>query len=111
MNVVPKSTLEDHLHGFYATLESALAKAVQRRLGIAFDSVDDERDAMLARQFFSTARTSDNGFDQIFHDLYGGIPRCEGYDDAWAPLLDTGAARGVAVRGASGLAVKRAGEK
>ena len=86
---VPKSKLEDQLHGFYATLELALAKAVQRRLGIAFETADDKRDVMLARQFFSTARASDRGFDQIFHDLYGGVPRCEGYDEVWAPLLDT----------------------
>ena len=86
---VPKSKLEDHLHGFYVTLELALAKAVQRRLGIAFETADDKRDVMLARQFFSIARASDRGFDQIFHDLYGGVPRCEGYDEVWAPLLDT----------------------
>jgi len=89
VKLVPKSTLEDCLHGFYATLESALAKAVQRRLGIAFDTTDDERDAMLARQFFTAAKASDYGFDQIFHDLYGGVPRCAGYDnDVWVPLLD-----------------------
>jgi uncharacterized protein YdiU (UPF0061 family) len=89
VKLVPKSTLEDCLHGFYATLEAALAKAVQRRLGIAFDTADDERDAMLARQFFTAAKASDHGFDQIFHDLYGGVPRRAGYDDdAWTPLLD-----------------------
>ncbi len=89
VKLVPKSTLEDCLYGFYATLESALAKAVQRRLGIAFDTTDDERDAMLARQFFTAAKASDHGFDQIFHDLYGGVPRCAGYDnDVWVPLLD-----------------------
>ena len=79
--------LEGHLHGFYAKLELALAKAVQRRLGIAFETADDKRDVMLARQFFSNARASDRGFDR--HDLYGGVPRCEGYDEVWAPLLDT----------------------
>ena len=89
VKLVPKSILEDCLHGFYATLESALAKAVQRRLGIAFDTKDDERDAMLTRQFFTAAKASDQGFDQIFHDLHGGVPRCAGYDDdLWAPLLD-----------------------
>ena len=89
VKLVPKSTLEDHLHGFYNTLESALAKAVQRRLGIAFETVDTERDAMLTRQFFAAAKASNQRFDQIFHDLYGGVPRCSGYDnDAWAPLLD-----------------------
>ena len=89
VKLVPKSTLEDCLHGFYAILESTLAKAVQRRLGITFDTADDERDAMLARQFFNAARASDHGFDQIFHDLYGGVPRCPGYDDdAWKPLLE-----------------------
>lgn len=89
VKLVPKSKLEEQLHGFYTTLESALAKAVQRRLGIAFDTADGKRDAMLARQFFTMAGASDRGFDQIFHDLYGGVPRCEGYNDEWAPLLDT----------------------
>ena len=29
------------------------------------------------------------GLIQIFHDLYGGMPRCAGYDDdVWTPLLD-----------------------
>ncbi len=89
VKLVPKSTLEDCLHGFYATLESALAKAVQRRLGIAFDTTDDERDAMLARQLFTAAKASDHGFDQIFHDLFGGKARSAGYDDdVWVPLLD-----------------------
>ncbi|MGB1684601.1 MAG: protein adenylyltransferase SelO family protein, partial [Candidatus Puniceispirillaceae bacterium] len=89
VKLVPKSTLEDCLHGFYATLESALAKAVQRRLGIAFDTTDDERDAMLARQFFTAAKASDHGFDQIFHDLFGGKARSAGYDDdVWVTLLD-----------------------
>ena len=89
VKLVPKSTLEDCLYGFYVILESALAKAVQQRLGIVFDTADDERDAMLARQFFIAAKASDHGFDQIFHDLYGGVPRCPGYsDDAWIPLLE-----------------------
>ena len=89
VKLVPKSTLEDCLHGFYGTLESALAKAVRRRLGIAFSTKDDERDTALARELFIAAKASDHGFDQIFHDLYGGVPRCEGYDDdVWKPLLD-----------------------
>ena len=89
VKLVPKSKLEDQLSGFYATLELALANAVQRRLGITFDTADDERDAMLARRFFIAAKASDTGFDQIFHDLYGGVPRCVGYnDDVWTPLLD-----------------------
>ncbi|MEL0142858.1 MAG: hypothetical protein VW893_07135, partial [Alphaproteobacteria bacterium] len=38
---------------------------------------------------FTAAKASDHGFDQIFHDLYGGVPRCAGYDDdVWVPLLD-----------------------
>ena len=89
VKLVPKSTLEDCLHGFYATLETALAKTVQRRLGIAFDNADEERDAMLARQLFTAAKASDNGFDQIFHDLFGGKARSAGYDDdVWVPLLE-----------------------
>ena len=68
--LVPKTTLEDRLVGFYTTLESAVAKAVQRRLGITFDTTDGKRDAMLARQFFAAAKVSDYGFDQIFLNLY-----------------------------------------
>jgi uncharacterized protein YdiU (UPF0061 family) len=89
VKLVPKSTLEDCLNGFYPTLESALAKAVQRRLGIAFDTADNERDAMLTRHFFTAAKASDHRFDQIFHDLYGGVPRCAGYeDDVWMPFIE-----------------------
>ena len=45
---------------------------------------------MLARQFFTAAKASDYGFDQIFHDLYGGAPRCAGYEnEVWASLLNT----------------------
>ena len=89
VKLVPKSTLEESLRGFYATLETALAKSVQRRLGIFFDSADEERDAMLARQFFTAAKASDQGFDQIFHDLFGGKARSAGYEgDMWKPLVE-----------------------
>ena len=74
VKLVPKSTLEESLRGFYATLETALAKSVQRRLGIAFDNADEERDAMLARQFFTAAKASDHGFTKFSH-LFGGKAR------------------------------------
>jgi uncharacterized protein YdiU (UPF0061 family) len=90
VKLVPKNILEDSLEGFYQQLERALAKAVQSRLGISFADVDDERDAALARQLFTAAKASAYGFDQIFHDLYGGIPRATGYHgDVWQPLVET----------------------
>ena len=89
VKLVPKSILEECLRGFYATLETALAKSVQRRLGIAFDNTDEERDAMLARNFFTAARASDQGFDQIFHDFFGGKARSAGYEsDMWKPFVE-----------------------
>ena len=67
-----------------------MASAVQWRLGITFADIDDERDAVLARQLFTAAKTSAYGFDQIFHDLYGGTPRAAGYQgDEWQPLVET----------------------
>jgi uncharacterized protein YdiU (UPF0061 family) len=90
VKLVPKNILEDRLEGFYQQLERALASAVQYRLGITFADVDDERDAVLARQLFTAAKTSAYGFDQIFHDLYGGTPRAAGYHgDDWQPLFET----------------------
>ena len=89
VKLVPKSTLEDSLYGFYATLEAACATAIQRRLGIGFSNTDNERDAMVARQLFTAAKASDYGFDQIFHDLFGGVPRSADYhNDVWKPLLE-----------------------
>jgi uncharacterized protein YdiU (UPF0061 family) len=96
VKLVPKNILEDRLEGFYQQLERALASAVQWRLGITFDDVDDERDAMLARQLFTAAKASAYGFDQIFHDLYGGIPRAAGYHgEEWQPLVETLSAAGL----------------
>ena len=66
VKLVPKSILEESLRGFYATLETALAKSVQRRLGIVFDNTDEERDAMLARQFFAAAKASIKGLTKFF---------------------------------------------
>ena len=58
-------------------------------MGIVFDHGDAERDAALASDFFVAAKASQYGFDQIFHDLYGGQPRIEGYDaNHWKPLLN-----------------------
>ena len=93
LKLVPKERLEDRLTGFYPAVESRLAHQVQWRLGIRFANSDAGqdmgRDAGLARDFFTAARTSGYGFDQIFHDLYGGTPRARGYDgDIWQPVIE-----------------------
>jgi uncharacterized protein YdiU (UPF0061 family) len=89
VKLAPKAVLEERLSDFYPQLETALAAAVQWRLGIVFDRQDSQRDAALARDVFTAAKSSQLGYDQIFHDLYGGTPRRAGYDaDIWAPVHD-----------------------
>ena len=89
VRLVPQKDLEDRLHDFHSLVEDRLAKQVQWRLGIVFDAKDNQRDKALARDFFNAAKASKNGFDQVFHDLYGGMPRADGYDsDHWKPVLD-----------------------
>ena len=86
---MPQKDLEDRLHDFHSLVEGRLAKQVQWRLGISFNGQDSERDRALARDFFNAAKVSQNGFDQVFHDLYGGTPRADGYiSDPWKPVLN-----------------------
>jgi uncharacterized protein YdiU (UPF0061 family) len=89
VKVVPQKDLENQLRSFYSLVEAQLAKQIQWRLGIVFDYDDAERDVSLVRDFFVAAKASQYGFDQIFHDLYGGQPRIEGYSaNYWRPVLD-----------------------
>ena len=88
VSLVPKVELENSLQNFFPEFESALAAALQRRLGINFESVDNNRDAAFVDQLFTAAKSSNYGYDQIFHDLYGGKPRVDGYDaDDWRSVL------------------------
>jgi uncharacterized protein YdiU (UPF0061 family) len=90
VKLVPQKDLEDRLATFYPLLEARLAKQMQWRLGVVFDEDDPARDAALARDIFGAAKQSQCGFDQMFHDLYGGKARVDGYDDdCWQPVLET----------------------
>jgi len=87
--LVDKSKLEARLPLFYPAVEASLAAQIKWRLGVAGVTDGQDRDAALARAFFTAARDSGYGFDQIFHDLYGGAARVDGYDSPiWHPLLD-----------------------
>jgi uncharacterized protein YdiU (UPF0061 family) len=89
VKLVPQKDLEDRLANFYPLLEARLAKQMQWRLGVVFDEDDPARDAALARDIFGAAKQSQCGFDQMFHDLYGGKARVDGYDDdCWRPVLE-----------------------
>jgi len=89
VKLVPQKDLEDRLATFYPMLEARLAKQMQWRLGVVFDEEDSARDAALARDIFGAAKQSQCGFDQMFHDLYGGKARVDGYDDdCWRPVLE-----------------------
>jgi uncharacterized protein YdiU (UPF0061 family) len=89
VKLVPQKDLEDRLAAFYPMLEARLAKQMQWRLGVVFDEDDPARDAALARDIFGAAKQSQCGFDQMFHDLYGGKARVDGYDDdCWRPVLE-----------------------
>jgi len=89
VKLVPQKDLEDRLAEFYPLLEARLAKQTQWRLGVVFDEDDPARDAALARDIFGAAKQSQCGFDQMFHDLYGGKARVDGYDDdCWRPVLE-----------------------
>ncbi|MDC1001188.1 YdiU family protein [Alphaproteobacteria bacterium] len=90
VKLVPQKDLEDRLATFYPLLEARLAKQMQWRLGVVFDEDDPARDAALARDIFGAVKQSQCGFDQMFHDLYGGKARVDGYDDdCWRPVLET----------------------
>ncbi|WP_438997430.1 protein adenylyltransferase SelO family protein [Candidatus Puniceispirillum sp.] len=84
---VAKDVIEDRLRGFFADMEVSLARQLQWRLGIALD--DQTQAAALCQHLFTAAKASKLGFDQIFHDLYGGADRVGTYGtDTWKPLLD-----------------------
>ena len=84
---VAKETIEDRLRGFFAQLEASLAHQMQWRLGVTLD--DQTGAPALCQHFFTAAKTSKRGFDQIFHDLYGGTDRVGSYGtDDWKPVLD-----------------------
>ena len=89
VKLVPQKDLEDRLAAFYPLLEARLAKQMQWRLGVFFDEENSARDAELTRCIFGAAKQSQCGFDQMFHDLYGGKARIDGYDDdCWRPVLE-----------------------
>ena len=82
-----KETIEENLRGFFADMESSLAQQLQWRLGV---TLDDQAEApALCRHIFTAAKATKVGFDQIFHDLYGGSDRVGTYNaDDWKPLLE-----------------------
>jgi len=89
LQLVEKDQLEARLFGFYPAVEDSLTRQVCWRLGVCFGAADASVAKATVRALFVAAKQSQYGFDQIFHDLYGGDPRCEGYDsDIWKPVLD-----------------------
>ncbi|MBT6414553.1 MAG: YdiU family protein [Candidatus Puniceispirillum sp.] len=82
-----KETIEDSLRGFFPEMEASLADQLQWRLGV---TLNDKTEApTLCRHLFTAAKTTKVGFDQIFHDLYGGSDRVGTYHvDDWKPVLD-----------------------
>ncbi|MGB0690440.1 MAG: protein adenylyltransferase SelO family protein, partial [Candidatus Puniceispirillum sp.] len=82
-----KDVIEERLRGFFPLMEASLAQHLQWRLGVTLD--DQTQAPALCRQFFTAAKASKLGFDQIFHDLYGGSDRVGSYaTDDWKPVLD-----------------------
>ena len=82
-----KDVIEERLRGFFPLMEASLAQHLQWRLGVTLD--DQTQAPALCRQFFTAAKASKRGFDQIFHDLYGGSDRVGSYaTDDWKPVLD-----------------------
>ena len=79
-----KEALETVLKAFFQQMEASLAANIAMRLGVAMP--DDPADAAsLCRALFTAARTSGYGFDQIFHDLHGGVSRRGNYS---GPIWD-----------------------
>jgi uncharacterized protein YdiU (UPF0061 family) len=82
-----KDVIEERLRGFFPLMEASLAQHIQWRLGVALD--DQTQAPALCRHLFTAAKASKLGFDQIFHDLYGGSDRVGSYaTDDWKPVLD-----------------------
>lgn len=89
-----KEALEARLQDFFEMMEASLARQIIWRLGLAADdSATDPvttkaEQAALCRNLFTGARASGYGFDQIFHDLYGGTVRRGDYAAPhWQDLL------------------------
>ena len=84
---VTKESIEDNLRGFFADMEASLAHQLQWRLGVTLD--DKAEASALCQHFFTAAKATKVGFDQIFHDLYGGSDRVGTYNaDDWKPVLE-----------------------
>lgn len=82
-----KDVIEERLRGFFPLMEASLAQHLQWRLGVTLD--DQTQAPALCRHLFTAAKASKLGFDQIFHDLYGGSDRVGSYaNDDWKPVLD-----------------------
>ena len=82
-----KDVIEERLRGFFPLMEASLAQHLQWRLGVTLD--DQTQAPALCRHLFTAAKASKLGFDQIFHDLYGGSDRVGSYaTDDWKPVLD-----------------------
>ena len=82
-----KDVIEERLRGFFPLMEASLAQHLQWRLGVTLD--DQTQAPALCRHLFTAAKASKRGFDQIFHDLYGGSDRVGSYaTDEWKPVLD-----------------------
>lgn len=89
-----KEALEARLQDFFDMMETSLARQIIWRLGLVpradeGDAADKKaEEAALCRSLFTAARTSDFGFDQIFHDLHGGAVRRGDYTAPhWQELL------------------------
>ena len=77
--------LAETLAGFYPAMEHHLARRFCWRLGV--DSPDEAAAAEMSGALFEAAKTSQIGWDRLFHDLYGGRltepDQGEGPDPAW----------------------------
>jgi uncharacterized protein YdiU (UPF0061 family) len=83
-----QEVLEAALHDFYPKMEASLARQLAWRLGLQ-PVADLETAQELCRQFYSAARETKGGFDQILHDFRGGQQRRGDYaPEAVSGLLD-----------------------
>ena len=73
-------TLADTLSDFYPILERNLSKRLCWRLGV---EGTDEQASELSFLVFKAAKTSQIGWDRLFHDLYGGQLQNSSADPAW----------------------------
>ena len=80
VSALPPETLAETLSDFYTSLERHLARHLCWRLGV--DGTDDEA-RQVSALIFEAARKSQIGWDQLFHDLYGGKLSVNSADPAW----------------------------